>query len=263
MSTDGLLEPLYTELKAKYPYWEFNAFFREAATKQQLTHLAGIDAPALLFTGSHGMSFPSGSPRQKLHQGALLCQDWPGPVAWQGKGEIPNEFIFSGEDIAPDADLTGLVAFFFACYGVGTPLYDEFSRQAFKQRTAIAPAAFVSRLPMKMLSHAHGGALAVVGHVDRAWGYSFSWPKAGAQTTVFTSTLERLLKGHPVGSAVEYLNARYAELATVLSDELEEIEFGKKVDPYELAGLWTANNDARGYSILGDPAVRLCGIPVL
>ena len=43
----------------------------------------------------------------------------------------------------------------------------------------------------------------------------------------------------------------------MLSNELEEIGFGKRPNPSELAGLWTANNDARGYSILGDPAVRV------
>lgn len=254
-SEQSLVSPLYAYFKDR-PGWQVEAILREQAGKSKLAELLGGGAtPALLFTASHGMEFPLGHARQIPHQGALLCSDWPGPKNFQGA--IPEDFYFAGDHLASDARLAGLISFHFACYGGGTPELDEFAQQAFKGRQAIAPKAFLSGLPTRMLSHPKGGALAAIGHVDRAWSTSFAWSGAGAQTTVFESTIQRLMDGHPVGSALEYFNERYAELSTVLSDELEEIQYGKIVEPYELAGMWTANNDARGYMILGDPATRL------
>jgi hypothetical protein len=186
----------------------------------------------------------------------LLCQDWPGPNAW--RGEIPHDYFLAGDDLTSDANLLGTIAFFFACFSGGTPLYDEFSKQAFKtKREVMAEHPFVAALPKAMLSLSKGGALAVVAHVERAWGTSFLGPRQTEQIVVFESALERLLKGHRVGSAMDYFNARHAALAAELCQQLESIEFGMRYDPYELAGLWTANNDARGYVVIGDPAVRL------
>jgi hypothetical protein len=263
LSTQHLVEPLSEWVVKEHSNWDVKTILKEEATKARLGQLlGGSETPSLLFTASHGMTFPNGDPRQLPHQGALLCQDWP--ATW--RGPVPEDFYFSGDDIGEQARLLGMIAFFFACYGAGCPHYDEFEGHRDKKasgRPEIAPKSFLARLPQKLLSHPKGGALAVIGHIDRAWGYSFTLSGKGVsreqikQIAVFQSSVKRLLEGHPVGSALEFFDERYAEISSDLNTELEEIKFGATPDPNSLSDMWTTNNDARNYAIIGDPAVRL------
>ena len=110
---------------------------------------------------------------------------------------------------------------------------------------------------MRLLGREKGGALAVIAHVERAWGISFRWSQTVDQVGVFKDTLTHLMQGKPVGSALEYFNSRYAAWASELSTTLRDVQFGLQVEPVNIASMWTAHNDARGYAIIGDPAVRL------
>ena len=217
-----------------FPDWEVETLLDDGAKKASLQRLLGGDqTPALLFTASHGMGFPKDHPLQLSHQGALICQDWDGPRAGS-KGPISQDNYLAADDIADNANLLGLIAFHFACYGAGTPELDDFSHIALKAPAAIAPHPFVARLPQRMLGHPNGGALAVLGHVERAWGYSFMTAQAGPQHAVYESTFKRLLEGHPVGSAIEYFNERYAAMSTSLTAKLDNINKGIPANPREL-----------------------------
>ncbi|MGB3189612.1 MAG: hypothetical protein WBB43_09330 [Limnoraphis sp.] len=255
LSTEYLVKPLQEFLTSdkrfqkNNSHWNIETYLEEAATKAQLSQLlGGKDTPAFLFTASHGVGFPKDDPRQLPHQGALVCQDWPG----SNFGEpVPKDFYFSADDIADNANLLGLISFHFACFGAGTPQKDEFGHRN-NSWQEIAPRSFMANLPQKLLSK---GALAFVGHVDRAWGYSFGGKQE--QLTTFKSTLQRLTEGNRLGRALECFNERYAAVSSELTTNLWYIKAGKKSDDYHLSLLWTTNNDARGYAIIGDPAVRL------
>ena len=174
LSTDHLVRPLAEHFTQTRPDWNVQAHLEEAANRDRLTSLLGGEhTPSLLFSASHGMSFPNKDNRQLSHQGALLCSDWPGPREW--KGSIPQDFYVAGDNLCSGDSPRGMISFFFACYGAGVPRYDDFSKRAFSKKKEIAPHSFISDLPRRMLGHPGGGALAVVGYVDRTWGYSFFW----------------------------------------------------------------------------------------
>ncbi len=257
LSARELVQPLAEGLAGSLPGWDVIHHSGEAASKAQLdSELCGEDLPAFLFTAGHAVYFPPTRPElQRQRQGALLMSDWPGPRTW--RKPVPAEHYFAAHDLGPQARVHGLVSFHFACFSGGTPRFDAFAGE--DRRHPVTPEPFVARLPQALLAHPGGGALAVVGHVDRAWDTSFFWPGAGARPAVFESTLKKILTGCPVGHAMEFFGQRYAELAVEL--HAAKLSAAEKPDDRLTdrltAQLWTAYHDARGYVLLGDPAVRL------
>jgi hypothetical protein len=225
------------------------------ATKAELLNTicppAGTKPPAFLFTASHGMGFPLGNTIQEKAQGALLCQDWP------GFGSINPDFYFSAEDVPSTAKLSGMVLFHFACYGAGTPQFDQFIHKPGQAPPAIAEKPFLSALPKTWLSHPSGGALACIGHVERAWGTSIIPSQTGPQIQTFQNAIGRILIGQPLGYALKDFNERYAALSTSLAATLQQAGWGSPPDPDTLVMQWIERNDAEGYILIGDPAVKL------
>ena len=258
-SSKSLILPLheYVDNLSEKLNWSSKLIAPENASKSTLLEiLGGKSTPAFLFTASHGLGFPNGHNLQIPFQGALLC-DTSGPIPVGAP--VSRDYYLGGEDVSDEAKLHGLIAFHFACFGAGTPQYDDYSKRKFTTPQPIAPYSFLSTLPKKLLCHPNGGALAVIGHIDRAWSYSIKWGDAGGQTEAFKGVLFKLFKGKTIGEAMDYLNLRYAEIATMLNTAQSSSRY-ETIDEYKLAGLWTANNDARGYTIIGDPAVKTANV---
>jgi CHAT domain len=232
-------------------------FLAKDATKANL--LAAIHArrpPALLFTASHGMGFNSGQAEQAAGQGALLCQDWP------GFGNVKTEHFLAAADISDDASVIGMVAFLFACFGAGTPDKDQFVRDLSQAAVAppLAPKPFIAMLPRRLLSHPKGSALAVIGHIDRAWGFSMQDPKVASPKVVpFRSSIGSILSGTPIGHAMcGQFGARYAELSALLLNATSPTApAAMRLGDLALVNAWIERNDAQNYVLLGDPSVRI------
>jgi hypothetical protein len=253
LSASRLVEPLHGELRAAARAWHVDTDVGAGATRGRLEELlTGPDAPDLLFTASHGIG---GRGAGRDLAGALLCQDWPGPFA--ARGPLHDTQYLAGHHLPADAPVRPRVVFSFACFGAGTPSVSEYPGGP-DGAGELATTGFTARLPQRLLGAPAGGALAFVGHVDRAWSCSFLWKGLDAQVTPFQSTLLALMDGARLGSAMESLTSRYAEIATELTRRMEGLRtYGKRIDDADLVGLWTATHDARAHVVLGDPAVRV------
>lgn len=237
LSRDALVRPLLDKL-TEQAHWEAHGFLGNAANRDALDSLLGVTTPALLFAATHGVEFPPGDNRRRSQHGALAC-DWDGV-----NKQIARAGYFAGEDL--QRPVPNLIAFLFACFSGGIDREDDNSP---------AQPPFTAALPQQLLRQ---GALAVVAHVQRAWSFSFkSHDVPGSQTAVYQQWLNSLYAGYPVGHALDSFGARMTDISGVLLEAWKRGDVGSD----QFINWWTTYHDARGYLLLGDPAVRLTPTP--
>lgn len=247
---DQLVEPLTGRLADLAPGWHPSVHTGAASTRARLrAACGGTETPDLIVTVSHGAG--GGKDRSRTRQGALVTADWAGPGF-----PIPDSALFGPDAIDDDADLRGLIAFLFACYGAGTPATDLYEPE---KGPPVEP--FTSATAKAMLGHTRG-ALALIGHIGRAVDCSYRWRSAtekGFKPTLghFEDLLKMLASRKRVGHAMEAFDQRAATLAVELAPELQRLQYGQARLPAGFEYRWLSHQDARSYAVLGDPAVRL------
>lgn len=230
--------------------------------KQALRPADGGPSPALVFVAGHGMTLKPNDAQLQQLQGAWLTSEWqrgyPKPK--------PLESCLTAAHVGPDFCAPGSVIFSLACFGAGTTPTSEYAR--FYNRlhldaleTQHAPAPFTAALAQKLLSYQHQGqpaaALAYIGHVDLSWGSSFWDADNGKPRLLLWETFtRRLLNGDTVGMAADRLADEVNDYHQQLAN-LAEANAKDDATLREAGWAWIGRNNARGFIILGDPAVRL------
>ncbi len=229
---------------------------QQPALLEQLLAQAAELGPGVLFSLSHGAA-GSGEERRE-RQGALI---------------LPKGGALLGKDIASRPFLPGGVWFFFACFSAGTPArssYTHWLRQlhatdpaAARELSSVLPERerpFIAALPQAVLANPEGP-LAVMGHVDLAWSYSYR--DHGRPTpSRFFGVLKTLAEGGRAGVALNslqrFVNEASVELTLLYNQEQPGASGSQPPkDPIRLAELWMVRQDLSNYILLGDPAVRL------
>ncbi len=233
--------------------FQLASFMEAAATKPQLADIlrgkASDGPPAVLFTGSHGLEWSSADAKgQRERQGAIVTQEWmPGVPA-------KTDQYFCAEDLPADANVLGTIHFQFACFGGGCPKVDNYRTNQDGSAIQLTGEDMVSKLPQRMLGK---GALAVFAHVDRAWNWSFQTGSGLPQNQVIRSTLDALMMGLRAGQAADFFNLQWSTMAARLGMVQGQRSGPNPPSPASLVNLFIARDDARNYTLLGDPAVRL------
>lgn len=254
-----LVRPLLDKLQNLAPAWGWQGERLPETTRTcLLERFKGRETPGILLASCHGLSYEPSLPRQPEWQGAVECSD--GHVWAQDLNPLNPK----------DAALHGLVVWMFSCFGAGTSLFESYPKDYLKsldspsrpQPEPVADRAFVSKLPETLLAN---GALAVLGHVNRGWTLSFRWlyqHHVIESAHSMVDSLMRFLRGARLGHALRPLARRHSAVTAQLSSMIEALDAELKIDEGTLRLHRVAAVDARGFIVLGDPAVYALGQPL-
>jgi len=243
----------------------------------ELLDLAAARHPSVLFSMSHGM----GPPRRRRWSPAEAREH-------QGAMSFGAEGALAADDLASAPFLPGGLWIYFACFGAGTPrtsAYHHWLEMLAQQGMAdLGPVnatlrgldqggGFVSGLGKAALANPNGP-LAVLSHIDLAWSYSFEELRVGGaedsrrvsgsnRSLNFFQLMTKLVAGTRAGAASLSLKLRLGAVSAELNAHYDrckragEVEGGTPEDLVALGNLWMLHQDLLGFTLLGDPAVRL------
>jgi hypothetical protein len=242
----------------------------------ELLGLAAARHPSVLLSMSHGL----GPPRRRRWTPAEAREH-------QGAMSFGTEGALAARELASQPFLPGGLWIYFACFGAGTPgasAYDHWlTMLAQHGMTELAPlagalhrpdgAGFVSGLGKAALANPEGP-LALLGHMDLAWSYSYEELRVdrsgdprritGSNRSLnFFHLITKLVAGERVGAATLALRLQIVAVAAELTAHYDRckragsVEGATPADRLALGNLWMLYQDLLGYSLLGDPAVQL------
>lgn len=257
--------------KGQFPTNDLQMFGRMSdPVPEELFEQAGQTEPAVLMSVSHG----AGSPRNGWKSAAAQ-------LAAQGAMSFGREGTLRAEDFQNITFLPKGFWLMFACFGAGTPADSKFRHWLDLLRKARAfpgrPEAVLKSLPVagsRPFVSAHtkvcltnpNGPLAILGHLDLAWSYSFQDLDTGKgvkRPARFLRIINNILKGDRYGLSTRELYQASGEankqlLETYDAEQKAQVEKKAfKVNPKQRGHLWMLRQDLAGYVLLGDPAARL------
>jgi len=220
--------------------------------------------PSALLTLSHGLGPPregwKNADTQRRFQGVMsLGEDVLEPEHVRNRPFFPGGFWL-----------------YFACFGVATPRESAFypwlhrlqqvgeygALDRLQISRPLEGRSFFAALPQAALANPEGP-LAVVGHVDLAWTYSFLELTGMNHASRFFGALSEMVQGRRAGVAFSSLSTHMMQVALEIMVKYQDDEFvlarGAQPSPEALnrAHLWMTHHDLAGFMLMGDPAVTL------